>query len=164
MKRLVLVGLIGMLLPLLGDSPTDPPFGNLWTFQYSTFLTYTVTLLTADVDAGASVACQTVARADAKVTTCLISGGTMATTPQGQIDGWPVGTYGFINMLVHQNRCDINGDGVVDIGDYRTMITVILGTATCPMASCDINRDGSVDISDLRSLANAISRRASCPQ
>lgn len=61
------------------------------------------------------------------------------------------GDYFFIVELVF--RGDVNGDGLVDIGDVRAMLNMIGDTGH---SSADLNKDGIVDADDLRVLADLV--------
>lgn len=52
---------------------------------------------------------------------------------------------------------DVNGDGVVDMGDMNIAINVILGKAQlADFPGADVNGDGVVDMSDLNLMINSI--------
>ena len=60
------------------------------------------------------------------------------------------------------SRCDVNGDGKIDLADLQLLIYVILGQAPCP-GNCDINRDFAVNLLDFQALANVILGKSPCP-
>jgi len=60
------------------------------------------------------------------------------------------------------NRCDVNGDGAVDVLDLQVMINAILGINT-NVSTQDLNADGVVDVIDLQILANVVLGVGSCP-
>ncbi len=56
---------------------------------------------------------------------------------------------------------DVNGDGVVDVADISTIISVMAG-ATIPEASgnADVNGDGSVDVADISNVISIMAANA----
>jgi hypothetical protein len=60
------------------------------------------------------------------------------------------------------SRCDINGDGSVNVLDIQLIINSILGIFGAP-SSCDINGDGITNVLDLQLLINVVLGSASCP-
>ncbi|MEW6050204.1 MAG: hypothetical protein AB1644_03980 [Candidatus Zixiibacteriota bacterium] len=63
---------------------------------------------------------------------------------------------------------DMNGDGVVDIGDLDCIVSPLffgIWPPNCCMCSeeCDINSDGSMDISDLQMLIDFLFFGANLP-
>jgi hypothetical protein len=60
------------------------------------------------------------------------------------------------------NRCDVNGDGIINVLDIQLMINTILGVPGAP-PSCDINGDGVTNVIDLQLLANIVLGVGSCP-
>lgn len=52
------------------------------------------------------------------------------------------------------NRCDINGDGIVNVLDLQTLINAVL-TGSCT-ATIDLNGDGHCDVTDIQVLATSI--------
>jgi len=65
-------------------------------------------------------------------------------------------------FIVTSSRCDINGDGSVNVLDIQLLINTILGVPGSP-ASCDINSDGITNVLDLQVLINVILGLAGCP-
>ncbi len=51
---------------------------------------------------------------------------------------------------------DVNGDGVVNVGDVTTLINAILGETECDTKTCDINCDGVVNVTDVTALISTI--------
>ena len=61
--------------------------------------------------------------------------------------------------IATENRCDINGDGSVNVLDMQRMAAAIVaGTA-----SVDLNGDGTTNVLDLQILAGVIVGSRSCP-
>lgn len=59
------------------------------------------------------------------------------------------------------SRCDVNGDGAVNVLDLQVIINAILaGTFS---AALDLNRDGRVDVLDLQVLSTVILGVGTCP-
>ncbi|MDE2018928.1 MAG: dockerin type I repeat-containing protein [Patescibacteria group bacterium] len=169
MKSVVMVAAIILAAPLFNGfrtypqvAPTDPPFGNLFTEVYMSNIKVAISLTPADQAAGATLSCQTASQGSGKVITCLKSGGLSGIMPSEAIN-WPLGQYGQIVSLIHENRCDLNGDLSVNVLDYQLLANIILGKAVCPMASCDINKDSAVNVLDLQLLVNVILGKTPCP-
>ncbi|SPF38499.1 hypothetical protein SBA4_2150034 [Candidatus Sulfopaludibacter sp. SbA4] len=63
------------------------------------------------------------------------------------------------------NRCDVNGDGVVNVGDVQTLINVVLGAVfgnnQTPLF--DLNRDGFVNLADIQIAINVALGASACP-
>ena len=58
---------------------------------------------------------------------------------------------------------DCNGDGVVDVADIATIISIMaLGAEADPVASsaADVNKDGTVDVADIASVISIMSENA----
>ena len=58
---------------------------------------------------------------------------------------------------------DVNQDGVVDVADIASVISVMAGSAEYPLSSADVNGDGAVDVADISSIISIMaenSRRA----
>ena len=55
-------------------------------------------------------------------------------------------------------RGDVNGDGVVNVGDINAVVNIILGGKASPevMKRADVNNDGMVNISDINLLISII--------
>lgn len=51
---------------------------------------------------------------------------------------------------------DVNGDGVVDVADIESVLSVIFGSDTVSKSSADVNGDGNVDIADVVSIISEI--------
>lgn len=60
------------------------------------------------------------------------------------------------------SRCDINGDGSINILDVQAMVNTILGIRSAT-SSLDLNGDGKVDVLDLQLLGNVVLGIRSCP-
>jgi hypothetical protein len=60
------------------------------------------------------------------------------------------------------NRCDINGDGSINVLDIQLIINSILGIPGAP-SHCDINADGSTNVLDLQLLINVVLGISGCP-
>lgn len=60
------------------------------------------------------------------------------------------------------SKCDVNGDGAVNVLDIQVLINAILGIQN-PPGNRDINGDGRVDVLDLQILGNVILGTRSCP-
>lgn len=58
--------------------------------------------------------------------------------------------------------CDLNDDGVVNVLDLQTMISVI-GGAFCPRYSCDLDGDGQVTVTDYQRVQNDVLGVKACP-
>ena len=59
------------------------------------------------------------------------------------------------------SRCDLNGDGSVNVTDLQSEVNAILTGSTS--SAYDINRDTLVNILDAQVLANVILGTRSCP-
>ena len=51
-----------------------------------------------------------------------------------------------------QNTGDVNTDGVVDVADIASVISVMAGDADIPHAKADVNGDGVVDVADIATV------------
>ena len=53
---------------------------------------------------------------------------------------------------------DVNGDGIVDVLDIVTMVSIILGEPPTPyqLQAGDLNGDGIIDVLDIVSIINEI--------
>lgn len=51
-----------------------------------------------------------------------------------------------------QNTGDVNTDGVVDVADIASVISVMAGDADIPRAKADVNGDGVVDVADIATV------------
>ena len=51
---------------------------------------------------------------------------------------------------------DVNGDGVVDVADIESVLSVMFGSGIDGETSADVNSDGNVDISDVVSIISEI--------
>ena len=49
------------------------------------------------------------------------------------------------------NRCDLNGDGVVNVLDVQIMVNMALGLTAC----VDLDGDGRCDVIDVQRVTNA---------
>ncbi|MBZ5496659.1 MAG: IPT/TIG domain-containing protein [Acidobacteriia bacterium] len=91
-----------------------------------------------------------------------------ATVPAGATSGrisvtTPVGTGASSAVFtVSASRCDINGDGSVNVLDIQLLINSILGIPGSP-TNCDINGDGVTNALDLQMLINVILGLTGCP-
>ena len=67
-------------------------------------------------------------------------------------------TVGDITEQYQYRRGDVDGDGLVDIVDVSTLISIILGESADAQtrARCDVDNDGYVDISDVSSLIDIV--------
>ena len=54
---------------------------------------------------------------------------------------------------------DVNGDGIVDVADIESVLSVIIGSAIVSESSADVNGDGNVDIADVVSIISEITAR-----
>ena len=56
---------------------------------------------------------------------------------------------------------DVNGDGVVDVADISSVISVMAGSASASLAdNADVNGDGVVDVADISSIISEMATRA----
>jgi hypothetical protein len=51
------------------------------------------------------------------------------------------------------SKCDLTGDGIVDVSDVQSAINQSLGTASC--TNGDIDKDGSCNVVDVQRIINA---------
>jgi hypothetical protein len=70
-----------------------------------------------------------------------------------------IGSYEFASD--NRPRCDVNGDGAVDVLDLQLVVNAVLGIQG--YGAGDINGDRNVDVLDLQLLVNVILGAASCP-
>ena len=49
-------------------------------------------------------------------------------------------------------KCDVNGDGAVDVADISSVISVMSGSNDIPQEKADVNDDGAVDVADISSI------------
>ena len=56
--------------------------------------------------------------------------------------------------VVESLKCDVNGDGMVDIADVNAVINMMLGKGA--LTPVDITGDGKVDIADVNAVINAM--------
>jgi hypothetical protein len=61
--------------------------------------------------------------------------------------------------LPQRNRCDLNGDGLINILDIQQAVNCYL-RGTC---SADINCDGRTDVLDIQTLVNIYLNAVPCP-
>ena len=61
-------------------------------------------------------------------------------------------------------RCDVNGDGVVDVADITAIISVMANMADPQSGSApnpaDVNGDGSVDVADISTVIASMAANA----
>ena len=49
-------------------------------------------------------------------------------------------------------KCDVNGDGAVDVADISSVISVMSGSTDIPQEKADVNGDGAVDVADISTI------------
>jgi hypothetical protein len=59
------------------------------------------------------------------------------------------------------SRCDLNGDGAVNVVDFQTLVNLVLSGGAS--GAGDLNRDGRTDVIDVQILINVILGTAACP-
>jgi hypothetical protein len=62
-----------------------------------------------------------------------------------------------------RSRCDLNGDGSVNVIDLQRLVNLALGIIAGPPEFGDLNRSGSVDVLDVQLLVNVILGTGGCP-
>ena len=53
-------------------------------------------------------------------------------------------------------RCDVNGDGVVDVADIATVISVMAESTEVSLTKADVNGDSTVDVADIATIITAM--------
>jgi hypothetical protein len=61
------------------------------------------------------------------------------------------------------SKCDLGGDGIVNVLDLQRLINGILGVQPLTGGAGDLNGDGVVNVLDLQLLGNVILGLRSCP-
>jgi hypothetical protein len=93
----------------------------------------------------------------------------LATVPAGATTGsvsvtTPSGTAASSTQFTvnsSSSRCDLNGDGMLNVLDLQLLINSVLGIPGSPAG--DLNRDGSTNVLDLQLLINVVLGLRACP-
>lgn len=59
-------------------------------------------------------------------------------------------------VVVEGLSCDVNGDGVVDVADIASIISVMSGSSDIDDSMADVNGDGVVDVADIATVITAM--------
>jgi len=88
--------------------------------------------------------------ASAMLTLAVPAGATTVTAKSGTLAGSPVT---FTATLGSAGRCDLNGDGVVNVSDARIAAAQAVGTSPC--GSADLIGNGKCNVYDVERIVNA---------
>ncbi len=61
-----------------------------------------------------------------------------------------------ISEVEKGDPCDVNGDGVVDVADISSVISVMAGHTDISTEAADVNGDGTVDVADISTIISAM--------